>query len=38
MTYDYAEQAAPGQESLESLAAVYRQRGIACHLGADTPF
>jgi glycyl-radical enzyme activating protein len=38
MTYEYAEQAAPDEESLESLAAAYRQRGIACHLGANTPF
>ncbi len=38
MTYDYAQQAAPSQDSLESLAAVYRERGIACHLGANTPF
>lgn len=38
MTYEYAGQSAPSRESLESLASVYRQRGIACHLGADTPF
>ncbi len=38
MTYGYAEQAAPDQASLESLAAVYRQEGITCHLAANTPF
>lgn len=38
MSYEYAEQGGMAQESLESLALVYRQRGIACHLGADTPF
>lgn len=38
MTYEYAEQAAPGQESLASLASIYRQQGITCHLGATTPF
>jgi len=38
MSYDYAEQAAPEQECLESLAFVYRQQGIACHVGANTPF
>jgi len=38
MTYEYAEQAAPDQQSLEPLAAVYRQQGITCYLGANTPF
>ncbi len=38
MTYTYAEQPAVAQETLESLATVYRQRAITCHLGADTPF
>ncbi len=38
MCYEYAEQAVMPQESLESLALVYRQKGIACHLGANTPF
>ncbi len=38
MTYAYADLTAPDQESLESLALVYRQQGIACHLGSDTPF
>jgi pyruvate formate lyase activating enzyme len=38
MTYAYAEQPALAQATLEPLAAVYRQRAINCHLGADTPF
>jgi pyruvate formate lyase activating enzyme len=38
MTYAYAEQPAVAQDTLESLAAVYRQREITCHLGSDTPF
>ncbi len=38
MNYAYADQAAPSIESLETLAAAYRDRGITCHLGADTPF
>ena len=38
MSYEYAEQAAVGQEALEALAAVYREKAITCHLGADTPF
>lgn len=38
MSYEYAEQTAAGQEALEALAAVYREKAITCHLGADTPF
>lgn len=38
MTYAHAEQPTATQETLESLATVYRQRAITCHLGADTPF
>ncbi len=38
MTYAYAEQPAVAQGALEPLAAIYRQRAITCHLGADTPF
>ena len=38
MTYEYAEQPALAQESLESLATIYRGNGITCHVGADTPF
>ena len=38
MSYEYAEQPAVGQEALEALAAVYREKAITCHLGADTPF
>jgi pyruvate formate lyase activating enzyme len=38
MTYAYEEQPALAQATLEPLAAVYRQRAINCHLGADTPF
>lgn len=38
MRYEYAEQAAPSPESLELLASIYSQQGIACHLGSDTPF
>lgn len=38
MSYEFAEQTGMAQESLESLALIYRQRGIACHLGANTPF
>ena len=38
MDYEYAEQVAMGQEALEVLAAVYREKTISCHLGADTPF
>ncbi|MFZ0914172.1 MAG: glycyl-radical enzyme activating protein [Candidatus Korobacteraceae bacterium] len=38
MSYEYAEQPAVGQEALEALAAVYREKAITCHLGSDTPF
>jgi pyruvate formate lyase activating enzyme len=38
MAYKYADQPASAREILESLALVYRQRGITCHVGADTPF
>jgi glycyl-radical enzyme activating protein len=38
MTYEYAGRAAVAQESVESLAFVFRQQGILCHLGANTPF
>ena len=38
MTYEYADQAAASEECLEGLASIYRERGIACHLGANTPF
>lgn len=38
MTYEYAEKTCPAQESLESLISIYRQQGIICHLGANTPF
>lgn len=38
ITYQYAGQPATTPQSLDSLAAVYRERGITCHLGADTPF
>jgi len=37
-SYEFAEQVAPAQESLEALASIYRQQGIVCHLGANTPF
>ena len=38
IAYPYADQTAPPPEHLDSLAAVYRERGITCHLAADTPF
>ncbi|HZM09785.1 MAG TPA: hypothetical protein VFC15_06185 [Candidatus Limnocylindrales bacterium] len=38
MTYQYVEQATVAQESLETLAMVYREKAITCHSGADTPF
>jgi len=38
MTYKYQDQASPDHDSLESLASIYAERGIACHLGAETPF
>lgn len=38
MTYEYADQAAPDADSLAGLSSVYRQHGITCHVGADTPF
>jgi pyruvate formate lyase activating enzyme len=38
MSYEYAEEAAMSQASLETLAVVYRDRGITCHLSANTPF
>ncbi len=38
MTYEYAGQAALSAESLEPLGNVYRQQGISCYVGPDTPF
>ncbi len=38
LPYAYADKAPPTQESLEALAFVYEQQGIACHLGSNTPF
>ena len=38
LPYDYAEQATTPPESLQFLAEVYRQRGMTCYVGADTPF
>ena len=38
LTYEYADQVAPSQECLESLASIYLAHSIACHLGANTPF
>jgi pyruvate formate lyase activating enzyme len=38
MSYSYAEQASMAPEALEPLAAVYRAKGLTCHLGSDTPF
>jgi pyruvate formate lyase activating enzyme len=37
-TYEYAEQTALGAEQMDTLASVYREKGITCHLAADTPF
>ncbi len=38
MPYEYAEHAALSAEDLEPLANAYRQQGISCYLGSDTPF
>jgi glycyl-radical enzyme activating protein len=35
---DYAELTEPHPATLESLAQLYRNQGIACYLGSDTPF
>lgn len=38
ITYEYAEQASLGTDTLEPLAQVYRAKGITCYLGWNTPF
>ncbi len=38
LTYHYADRATEDAATLEQLAEVYRNHGIACHLGSDTPF
>lgn len=38
MAYDFAECRKDGPASVESLAQIFRTRGIACYLGSDTPF
>lgn len=38
LAYDYADRAAQDPSILERLAEVYRNHGISCHLGSDTPF
>lgn len=38
MTYEYAQQPALAPEAREPLVQVYREVGISCYLGWDTPF